>query len=511
MKKLLFIACCCTSIFTMAQQNKDAGKFAATITQKDLKEQLTIVAADDMEGRETATPGQKKAAAYIESQFKKIGLKPGNGSSYQQVFQVYQDELKSASLNLYNFNYEYNTHFTANLSNSVNGTWNLTNIAYVGYGISDKERDDYKNVDIKGKWVLLLDITPADMEKGESHMPTAARGALAGKVRTAMQKGAMGVLAVSKTFLSDKRLATSNIGNMYMKRGESGSNNTIPVLSISYQAAASILTKNIANYTALKNVEPGIYTTNASITINKTTNTLESSNVVGVLEGTDKKDEYVVLTAHYDHLGKRGDVIYNGADDDGSGTVSVIEMAEAFAEAKKKGRGPRRSIVFMTVSGEEKGLWGSEYYGDHPLFPLEKTTVNLNTDMVGRIDPSYKGDSLNYVYVIGEDKLSSDLLKITDSINQHTKMELDRRYNDPKDPNRFYYRSDHYNFAKKGVPIIFYFNGVHKDYHRESDTVEKINFDVMEKRVRLIFTTAWVMANRENMLKRDIPLNMPPR
>jgi Zn-dependent M28 family amino/carboxypeptidase len=165
----------------------------------------------------------------------------------------------------------------------------------------------------------------------------------------------------------------------------------------------------------------------------------------------------------------------------------------------------------MTVSGEEKGLWGSEYYGDHPIYPLEKTTVNLNTDMVGRIDPSYKGDSLNYVFVIGEDKLSSDLLKITDSINTRFNMELDRRYNDPKDPNRFYYRSDHYNFAKKGVPIIFYFNGVHKDYHRESDTIEKINFDVMEKRVRLIFTTAWVMANRENMLKRDLPLNMPGR
>lgn len=511
MKKIVFIACCCTSIFTMAQQNKDAGKFAATITQKDLKEQLTIVAADDMEGRETATPGQKKAAAYIESQFKKIGLKPGNGNSYQQAFPVYQDELKSASLSLYNFNYEYNTHFTANLSNSVNGTWNINNIAYVAYGISDKERDDYKNVDVKGKWVLLLDISPADMDKGESHMPATTRGALAGKVRTAMQKGAIGVLAVSKTFLSDKRTPSLNIGNMYMKKGETGSSNAIPVLSISYQAAASILTKNIANYTALKNVETGIYDTNATVAINKTTNTLESTNVVGILEGTDKKDEYVVLTAHYDHLGKRGDVIYNGADDDGSGTVSVIEMAEAFAEAKKKGKGPRRTIVFMTVSGEEKGLWGSEYYGDHPLFPLEKTTVNLNTDMVGRIDPSYKGDSLNYVYVIGEDKLSSDLLKISDSINQHIKMELDRRYNDPKDPNRFYYRSDHYNFAKKGVPIIFYFNGVHKDYHRESDTVEKINFDVMEKRVRLIFTTAWVMANRENMLKRDIPLNIPPR
>ena len=513
MKRFFFIPFCLVTLAVAAQNNKDASKFASTITQKDLKDQLTIVAADDMEGRETASPGQKKAAAYIEDQFKKIGLKPGNGNSYQQLYPVYQDELKSASLSLYNINFDVNKHFTANLSSSVNGGWAIKNVVYVAYGISDKERDDYKDVDVKGKWVMLLDISPADMEKGESFIPGPSRFGLSGKIRTAMQKGAVGVLAVSKSFMKENQPTPSTLGNMYMKKEGSGSgaSNAIPVLSISYQAAASVLTKNITSYTELKNLPIGSYATDGQVRIVKETNKLESSNVIGVLEGTDKKDEYVVLTAHYDHLGKRGDVIFNGADDDGSGTVSVIEMAEAFAEAKKKGKGPRRTIVFMTVSGEEKGLWGSEYYGDHPIYSLEKTTVNLNTDMVGRIDPSYKGDSLNYVFVIGEDKLSSDLLKITDSINTHFKMELDRRYNDPKDPNRFYYRSDHYNFAKKGVPIIFYFNGVHKDYHRESDTIEKINFDVMEKRVRLIFTTAWVMANRENMLKRDLPLNMPGR
>jgi hypothetical protein len=513
MKRFFFIPFCLVTLAVAAQNNKDASKFASTITQKDLKDQLTIVAADDMEGRETASPGQKKAAAYIEDQFKKIGLKPGNGNSYQQLYPVYQDELKSALLSLYNINFDVNKHFTANLSSSVNGGWAIKNVVYVAYGMSDKERDDYKDVDVKGKWVMLLDISPADMEKGESFIPGPSRFGLSGKIRTAMQKGAVGVLAVSKSFMKENQPTPSTLGNMYMKKEGSGSgaSNAIPVLSISYQAAASVLTKNITSYTELKNLPIGAYATDGQVRIVKETNQLESSNVIGVLEGTDKKEEYVVLTAHYDHLGKRGDVVFNGADDDGSGTVSVIEMAEAFAEAKKKGKGPRRTIVFMTVSGEEKGLWGSEYYGDNPIYSLEKTTVNLNTDMVGRIDPSYKGDSLNYVFVIGEDKLSSDLLKITDSINTHFKMELDRRYNDPKDPNRFYYRSDHYNFAKKGVPIIFYFNGVHKDYHRESDTVEKINFDVMEKRVRLIFTTAWVMANRENMLKRDLPLNMPGR
>ena len=232
-----------------------------------------------------------------------------------------------------------------------------------------------------------------------------------------------------------------------------------------------------------------------------------STNVAGFIEGTDKKDEYVILTGHYDHLGKRGDVIYYGADDDGSGTSSVLEMAKAFGKAKAEGNGPRRTIVFMTVSGEEKGLLGSQYYSENPLFPLDKTSVNLNTDMVGRIDPSRKnGDSTNYVYVIGEDKLSSDLPAITDEVNsKFVHLELDRKFN-ANDPNRFYFRSDHYNFAKKGVPIIFYFNGTHADYHKPTDTVDKINFDLMEKRVHLVFHTAWVMANRNDMLKRDIPL-----
>ena len=230
--------------------------------------------------------------------------------------------------------------------------------------------------------------------------------------------------------------------------------------------------------------------------------------MIGYIEGTDKKDETVFLTGHYDHLGKRGNVIYYGADDDGSGTVSVIEMAHAFAKAKAEGHGPRRTIVFMTVSGEEKGLWGSEYYSDHPLFPLDKTTVDLNTDMVGRIDPNRNiGDSTNYVYVIGDDKLSSDLKPISSGINtKYTHLELDYKFNDPADPERIFYRSDHYNFAKKGIPIIFYFDGIHKDYHKPSDTVDKINFDLMEKRVQFIFLTAWEMANRDSMLKRDIPL-----
>ena len=163
----------------------------------------------------------------------------------------------------------------------------------------------------------------------------------------------------------------------------------------------------------------------------------------------------------------------------------------------------------MTVSGEEEGLWGSAYYGDHPIFPLDKTTVDLNIDMIGRIDPKRKvGDSTNYVYIVGDDKLSSDFHPISIATNdKYTKLELDYKFNDPKDPERIYFRSDHFNFARKGVPIIFYFNGTHNDYHRPTDTPDKINYDLYAKRAQLVFYTAWDMANRDQMLKRDIPLD----
>lgn len=233
-----------------------------------------------------------------------------------------------------------------------------------------------------------------------------------------------------------------------------------------------------------------------------------ASNVIGYIEGSDLKNEYVFLTAHYDHLGKRGNDIYFGADDDGSGTATVITMAKAFEAAKQNGFGPRRTVVFMTVSGEEEGLWGSEYYSDHPVFTLDSTSVDLNTDMIGRVDPGRNyGDSMNYVYLIGNDKLSTDLDPITKAINnKYTRLELDYKFNAADDPERIFFRSDHYNFAKKGVPIIFFFDGLNKDYHKPSDTVDKIDFDLMEKRARFIFLIAWNMANRDSMLRRDLAL-----
>lgn len=230
----------------------------------------------------------------------------------------------------------------------------------------------------------------------------------------------------------------------------------------------------------------------------------DSENVMAVIKGSEFPNEIVVVSAHYDHLGidSRGQ-IYNGADDDGSGTIAVLEMAKAFKKAKTKGKGPRRTILFLHFTGEEKGLLGSKYYTEHPVFPLKNTVVNLNTDMIGRVDQFHK-ETAEYIYLIGSNRLSSELDSIIVQENEkYTHLDLDYKYNDPKDPQRLYYRSDHYNFAKHNIPVNFFFSGLHEDYHKPGDTPDKINYQIYEKRARLIFYTAWEVANRAKRLEVD--------
>ncbi len=224
----------------------------------------------------------------------------------------------------------------------------------------------------------------------------------------------------------------------------------------------------------------------------------DSENVVSIIHGSIFPNEYIILSAHLDAHGTHDGKIYNGADDDGSGNVSLLEIAQSFSNAVKDGHPPKRSIIFLHVTAEEKGLIGSKYYVDNPLYPLENTIANLNIDMIGRIDPKRKDKDPNYIYLIGSDKISQELHNISEKINStYTQLKLDYKYNDDKDPNRFYYRSDHYNFAKNNIPVIFYFNGVHEDYHEPTDTADKINYPLLEKRTKLIFHTAWELANRE--------------
>lgn len=507
MKRILFPVLALGMLPGFSQKQKTIidpiDKYVQVITTSSMKEKLTSIASAEMQGRETASPGQRKAAAFLESQFLKYGLLPGTTGGYQMQFPIFQDTIIEAIFKVNGYEQSMDSAYSFNIGAAANGNVDIKQVVFASYGMVTDSRNDYAEIDVKGKWVMLLEGTAS--EPGE---PTDNKSpfAMKAKIEKAKSLGARGVIAVSDAF--PKKSSDTKKSRMSLKKPVTAA---VTLITVSTALGHVILNMDPNNLLQNLSIIPtGDYNTNLQLTVNKRTLMLQSSNVLAILPGTDKKDEYVVITAHYDHLGVRGKDIYYGADDDGSGTTAVIQLAEAFSRAKADGVSPRRSIVFLLFSGEEKGLIGSDFFTTYPSFPLAKTSANLNIDMVGRIDPKYKGDSLNYLFVIGDDKLSTDLKPMTDSINKkYLNLQLDRRYNDPADPNRFYYRSDHYNFAKNGVPCIFYFNGTHFDYHKPTDTVDKINFDLMSKRVKLVYYTAWNLANRDNMMKRDIPLTKP--
>jgi hypothetical protein len=488
------------SVFLCSAQKKtDPVFFGNSIKAENLQKHLYLIAGPAFEGRETATPGQRKAAGYIQDYFKSLGLKPGNGDSFQLAFPVYQDSLLSAGIQINGNPFELYRDFDFGLANSYSVSFGTSEIVFAGYGLSDSLHDDYNGLAVAGKLVLVLNGYPEGylqaQVKSKTFNPYAKQDA-------AQQHGALAVLIIEDNF---PHRALPEEGKMYRKyfapkiRPNS--------FYISERMARSLMGTDFDQIKKTDPVASKTYAADILISIQKRTKMMESTDVLGYLEGSDLKDQLLIISAHYDHLGKKDSVIYFGADDDGSGTVSLLELAAAFSKSKEAGKGPRRSILFLANSGEEKGLWGSEYYTDHPVYPLDKTTADLNIDMIGRKDPGRKqGDSNNYVYVVGDDKLSTDLHTISVEMNKkYTGLELDYKFNDPKDPHRIYYRSDHYNFARKGVPIIFYFDGINNDYHKPSDTPDKINYDLMEKRARLVFYTAWEMANRNVMLTRDLP------
>ena len=526
MKKIFFFSCLLTAISTSFAQT-DPAKYAATITGSNLKTHLSIIAGADMQGRETGTEGQRKAATYIETQFKKMGLQSVPSlNGYQQFYPLYQDSLKTGELTLAGKAAEYGKDFIINMNNNETGNFKGKKIVFAGYGIDDAKYSDYTGLNIKGKIVIIFLGEP---KKDGNYIITGTKRSgswtfpgIPKKLETAAAKGAAGVLVINPTqeTFNERAVANGKKTGVYFPRA-SEEGKMLNFAQLSHALAKNIIGNNFDTLLKIVKANGNIAKhwrreskTKVTYNFEKYRTTINASNVVGIVEGTDKKDEYVFLTGHYDHLGMRNGKIYYGADDDGSGTCAVINMAEAFAKAAAEGNRPRRTIVFMTVSGEEKGLWGSEYYSDHPFYPIEKTSVDLNTDMVGRIDTErMKDDSLNYVYVIGHDKLSSDLPIINEGVNKkYTNLVLDYKFDDPNDQNRIYFRSDHYNFARKGIPVLFFYDGMLKsDYHQPTDTVDKIYWDLYEKRVRMIFHTAWEMANRDGMLKRDTPLNMGMR
>ena len=506
--------------------NPTADIFAQTITAADLSAHLHVLASDEFEGRETGKKGQKMAAEYIANHFREIGVASPAAlpQPYYQSFELEESNWEKAALRVDKTDFTFLKDFYLPGDEPTEKSQQL-DLVFAGYGIETEKHSDYRNLDVKGKTVVILTGEPKDAQGNflvsGTKKPSAWNSDYRKKVRLAHEKGAKNLILVSDQ--SDQqfqkqvaylrhRLEKPRLDFPASKEQEAQT----PVIIVSQSVGTALLNtdaKKLQAYMAQvsKAGQPVAAkfkpVKNAMLSAEKTRVPVPTENVLGFVEGSDKKDELLVITAHYDHVGMdpslKGDQIFNGADDDGSGTSAVLELAQAFQEAKKSGVGPRRSILFMTVTAEEKGLLGSEYYTNNPVFPLQSTVANLNIDMIGRLDKKYADDK-NYVYVIGSDKLSSELHAINEEANaKYTNLKLDYTYNDENDPNQFYYRSDHYNFAKNNIPVIFYFNGTHEDYHQPGDEVEKILFDKMETITRLVFHTAWELANREERIKVD--------
>ncbi|MFT4986302.1 MAG: Zn-dependent M28 family amino/carboxypeptidase [Ulvibacter sp.] len=486
--------------------NPLAIKYAKTITKEDLSRHLHIISSDEYEGRETGLKGQKMTEKYLTTYYKSIGITEYK-DTYVQGFEVILKDQERVEMAFKKKTFTFIDDFYY-YPPGIQDTTLQGEVVYAGYGITDPAYDDISTLDLTNKVVVIKDGEPSNNGiytiTGEA---TAGSWSAMREKKTALleSKGALAVLVIKENYSDniDRLKSYFSHKSMDLVDNLNNGNDGMPLFYISLETAKRILgkgnfkkcvdsPKELSGYTKGKTV---------SIAFKRNDNIMETTNVLAYIPGSDKKDEVIVISAHYDHIGVEGDEVYNGADDDGSGTVAVMEIAEAFQKAKMDGNGPRRSLLFLNVSGEEKGLLGSEYYSENPVFPLEKTVANLNIDMIGRVDDAHPNDS-EYVYIIGSNMLSQDLHDVNEEAQKkYSDIKLDYRYNSKEDPNKFYYRSDHYNFAKNNIPVIFYFTGVHEDYHKPTDTVDKIMFDKLTRITQLIYHTAWDLANRDERIK----------
>jgi hypothetical protein len=530
-------------------ENPDlAARFADVINERELAAHLYLIASDFFEGREATTRGQRLAAKYLASQHRRIGTTPygtfqtddqNDLRRYYQPFQLYSQRLTSAVLEASRggqevVRSEFGPRTTDGHSYLQFGTLPefTGGVVFAGYGIADETGyNDFialaeADITTAGKWVMIFPGEPTAAD-GTSLItgtdePSTWATSFWSKFRAMSMSGARGFLIVGDigSHGEDMHVATrlhaealvDRVGSVSLN--EDGARRIMPpVYVVSSEFADRLLAGSGESVKGLHDAiqssgDPRVLDLgDVSLTsrLSHEQVALETENVIAVVEGTDPalRHEYVILTAHYDHEGidptLEGDQIYSGADDDGSGTVALLQIAEALQRARDAGYGPRRSVMFLHVTAEEKGLLGAQYYADYePIVPLENTVANLNIDMIGRHDPTFPGDHTDYVYIIGGDLISVDLHEINDRVNDvlGTRLELSDRFNAPDDPNQFYRRSDHWHFAKNDIPFIFFFTGTHEDYHAVGDTPDKIDYPRLERISRLIFGTTWQLANQ---------------
>lgn len=455
-----------------------AQKYMTYIDSSDLRKHLTVLAGDAYEGRETGKKGQQLAAAYIQQSFKEDGCSfvPGM-SEFQQTFEVIETT-PGGTVTFGKKELVFKTDF---VYMSARRKVDLSQLPV--YTLASVPTDPTAD------FVLIHPLKGMDI-RAELDV-----------IRKNQSKKTKAIVLVTSNYKDLYEYMEHNVTTKTMRLKDAATKEEVPVILVRAESLAGAMSKKYGYLLGKgkeKKAKKGKSLALLTASLNTQEEVLKSSNVLAYIPGSDPilAKEVVVLTAHYDHIGidEKG-VVYNGADDDGTGTVALLEIAEAFMAAKREGNAPRRSILIMTVSGEEKGLLGSSYYVNHPIVPLEKTIADLNIDMIGRNDIAHEKES-DYIYIIGSNMLSTDLHNANEKANErYTQLKLDYKFNSKEDPNQFYYRSDHYNFAKNNIPSIFYFSGVHEDYHQPTDDIEKINFTKVEKVARLVFSTAWLLAN----------------
>jgi Zn-dependent M28 family amino/carboxypeptidase len=502
-----------------------------TISATQMKDYLTFIASDEMEGRDTPSRGLDTTAKFIAMNLTRWGFKPaGDNGSYFQRIDLRRDRIDGAQTRV-ELNGRVLTAGTDYLP--AGGSGNISGqLVFAGNGwlVKKKEIDSYKGIDAAGKIAVVFGspntpprgVTRADFGKqGEDYLNASDY---------ARKVGALAIIYLPDfQYLANwerNRQRLMERGTTVVAKFQPQTSAPLPSIVVSPEVANSILVGEKSSATAVFNASygpslPAPFVLNAaktiSVSISARSETVPTQNVVAIWEGSDPilKGEYVAVGAHYDHVGicapGAADSICNGADDDGSGTTAILSMAEALAKAPTR---PKRSTIFVWHCGEEKGLWGSRYFTEYPTIPLDHVVAQLNIDMIGRSkkegDTNPRNKELtgpNDVYLIGSTMMSTELGELVQSVNKsYLNIGYDTRYDDPADPNRFFYRSDHYNYARKGIPIIFFFDGVHEDYHQAGDSPDKIDYQKMEKITRTVYMTLWEVANRATRVKVDKPL-----
>jgi hypothetical protein len=514
MKQLLIVTILLFSNILLFAQDTLPVQYSQTITAKELSEYVYRLASGEYEGRYTGSKGQIKAGEYIRSEFEKDGLRAPLVSGMPHYIQDYALDncrWKDQRLKVNGVDFKVGKDFLF-LSDPVDikGTYP---VVFAGFGIEDAAYSDFGNIDVKGKIMLVFSGEPKN-EEGISVISgkkePSKKAYYFSKSAMAVEKGAAGVIIIARKesdfrdYIKNQAYYNEEPEISYPSEGSQEEKEHKMAFSafMDLNTASKLVQEDPEKLSeALREMESSLisaadrYKGYVEIDASSDCVAMKTGNVIGMIEGTDKKNEAVVVVAHYDHLGQKNGKIYYGADDNASGTAAVMELAEAFGRAAHDGYRPRRTVIFLAVSGEEEGLYGSRFYSENPVIPLDSTYACINIDMIGRGEQKPKA-SMDYIY--GYAYLSEDILKVSQNNSILVAPELEDRMEFRA---KLRGGSDHYYFSKYGIPSLFYFEGLHKDYHKPTDTPDKLLYDRMEKIVRIIFATTWELANREGKLK----------